>query len=330
MINGDTPLNIENAWMRFPIFIQMANIYYNNQNYYYAAQAVRKAALIAEIYNKEEYFIISEQAAYLYSKMNLYLEASKILEKVDDRKSSNFKKLYADAIIREGNLFFNRNEFEKAAKNYELAAQWSSIELLDKTFIHEAFRLAINSWISACKVDNALRIVDSLPHKGVILLLTEISDKISAAADYLVSINKIESAKEQLYLAINKYQREALSDELKTLTKKLTKVLITLFNQQVNEEKKHHAKNTFDELENIWDSYKVKRENLDSTLEKLINQFFEADSFGIASILIDKLNSRKLKQHLAKLRDEFEDKYEALKKKELEDYINKGINVIRE
>jgi len=103
MINGDTPLNIENAWMRFPIFIQMANIYFNNQNYYYAAQAIRKAALIADIYNKEEFFIISEQAAYLYSKMNLYLEASQIIEKVDKRKSINFKKLYAEAIITEGN-----------------------------------------------------------------------------------------------------------------------------------------------------------------------------------------------------------------------------------
>ena len=76
MINGETPLNIENAWMRFPIFIQMANVYFKDKNYYYAAQAVRKAALIAEIYNKEEYFIITDQAAYLYSKINLYLEAS--------------------------------------------------------------------------------------------------------------------------------------------------------------------------------------------------------------------------------------------------------------
>ncbi|MFX1570788.1 MAG: hypothetical protein ACFFCV_20815, partial [Promethearchaeota archaeon] len=330
MINGDTPLNIENAWMRFPIFISMANIYFNNQNYYYAAQAIRKAALIADIYNKEEYFIICEQAAYLYSKINLYLEASKILEKVDARKSSNFKKLYADAMIREGNLAFNRNEYERAAKNYERAAQWSSIESLDKTFIDEAFKLSINSWISACKVDNALRILDSLPHQGVITILTEISNKICSAADYLVSINNIESAREQLYLAINKYQREALSEELKTLTKKLTDVLITLFTQQISEEKNHAAKNTYDELENMWESYKVKKMNLDSTLEKLINQFFKVNNFGMATILIDKLNSRKLKQQLAKNRDEFEDKYEALKKKEVEDYINRGVDVIRD
>ena len=66
----------------------------DNQNYYYAAQAVRNAAMIAEIYNREDYFIISEQAAYLYSKINLYLEASQILEDIDKKKSVNFKYIY--------------------------------------------------------------------------------------------------------------------------------------------------------------------------------------------------------------------------------------------
>jgi len=330
MINGDTPLNIENAWMRFPLFIQTANIYFNNQNYYYAAQAIRKAAIIADIYNKEEFFIISEQAAYLYSKMNLYLEASKILEKVDKRKAINLKKLYADAIIREGNLFFNKNEFEQAARNYERAAQWSSIEFLDKTFIHEAFRLAINSWISACRVEDAFRILQSLPHQGVINILKEISDKIGAAADYLVNINNYESAREQLYRAVTRYQLEDLFDEKKDLANKLNEVLIILLKQQVSKKKKHAAKNTYDELENLWNSYNVKKVNLDSTLEEIITQFFESNNFGIATILIDKLNSRKLKQQLAKKRDELEDKYDALKKKEVEDYINKGIEILRE
>ncbi len=330
MTNGDTPLNIENAWMRFPIFIQMANIYYNNQNYYYAAQAIRKTAIIADIYNKEEFFIISEQAAYLYSKINLYLEASQIIEKVDRKKSLNFKKLYAEAIIREGNQFFNSNEYEQAARHYERAAQWSSIELLEKAFINEAFRLAINSWISTCRVEDAFRILQSLPHKGVLVIMREISDKIAAATDYLVSINNFELAKEQLYRAVNRYQREDLFEELKGLTEKLTKVLITICKQQVSEQKNHAAKNTYDELENLWNSYKVKKVNLDSTLEELINNFFEVNNFGMATVLIEKLNSRKLKQQIAKIRDDREDKYIALKKKEVEDYVNKGIEILRD
>ena len=57
MITGDTPLNIENAWMRFPVFIKLANHYFHNQNLFYAAQALKKMALIANIYEKQEYFI---------------------------------------------------------------------------------------------------------------------------------------------------------------------------------------------------------------------------------------------------------------------------------
>jgi len=330
MINGDTPLNIENAWMRFPIFIQMANIYFNNQNYYYAAQSIRKAAIIADIYNKEEFYIISEQAAYLYSKINLYLEASQILEKIDRKKSKNFKKLYADAIIREANQFFNKNEYEKAARNYERAAQWSSIEFLEKEFIHEAFRLAINSWISACRVEDAFRILQSLPHEVVLVILKEISDKIVTAADYLVGINNFELATEQLYRAVNRYQREDLFEELKDLTEKLIEILIVLFKKQIAEQKNHAAKNIYDEIENLWDSYKVPKKNLDSTLEELINNFFEVNNFGMATILIEKLNSSKLKRQLAKIRDELEDKHNALKKKEVEDYIKRGIEILRD
>ncbi|MFW9879115.1 MAG: hypothetical protein ACFFG0_39050 [Candidatus Thorarchaeota archaeon] len=330
IINGDTPLNIENAWMRFPIFIQMANIYFNNQNYYYAAQAIRKAAQIAEIYNKEEFFIISEQAAFLYSKLNLYLEASKILENIDRQKSANFKKLYADAMIRDANTFFKRNEYEQAAKGYERAAQWSSIELLDRKLINEVFSLAINSWISACRVEDAFRILQSLPHQEVIVILKEISNKIGSAADYLVSINNFELAKEQLYRAVNRYQLEDLFEELRHLTEKLTEVLIKLFKKQINEQKKYAAKNTYDELENMWSSYHVKKLDLDSTLEELINQLLEINNFEIATILIDKLNSRNLKKQLAKVRDELEDKFRVLKKKEVEDYINRGIQIIKE
>ncbi|UCD00796.1 MAG: hypothetical protein JSV23_07875, partial [Promethearchaeota archaeon] len=135
--------------------------------------------------------------------------------------------------------------------------------------------------------------------------------------------NNFESATELLYKAVNRYQREDLFDELKDLTKKLAEVLILLFKTQIDEEKKHAAKETFDELENLWDSYNVKKVNLDSTLEKLINQFFDSNKFSMASILIDKLDSRDLKQRLAKTSDDLEDKYKALIKKEVEDNINK-------
>ncbi|MFX1574672.1 MAG: hypothetical protein ACFFB0_18200 [Promethearchaeota archaeon] len=330
IINGDNPINLENAWMRFPIFIEMANIYFENKNYYYAAQAIRKAALIAEIYKKEEFYIITEQTAFLYSKINLYLEASKILENIDKKKSYNYKKLYAEAMITDGNRLFNKNKYEKAARMYEQAAQWSSIESIENSLIDEAFRLSVSSWISACKVEDAFRILESLPHKTIIMILREIVDKIVAEGEYLISSDNFELAREQLYRAINRYQREDLFEELKKLTLSLTNILIKIFKNQVKQKDSTAAKNTYDELENMWQSYKVEKKNLDSTLKTLINTFLEENNFGMATVFINKLDSLKLKQDLTKLSSKYEDEYKKQLKKETEEIINKGINILRD
>jgi hypothetical protein len=330
IINGDTPLNIENAWMRFPIFIQMANVYFNNNNYYYAAQAVKKAALIAEIYNKEEYYIILDQAAYLFSKINLYLEASSILEKIDKKKSKNFKKLYADAMIREGNLYFNKQEFEIAASQYERAGQWSSIEMLDGELVKEAFRLAINSWVSACQVGKAFKILENLPHEEGQNILKSISEKIGAVAEFLVDNQKFELAREQLYIAINNYQKKALSDDLKYLTHKLTEILVQIFKIQIDASEIYAAKYTYDEIENMWDSYKVEKKDLDLTLKLLIKSFLERNNFGIAATLINKLSSLMIRQDLSKLSADLEEKYKTLIKKEIEEYIKRGEEILSE
>ncbi|GAH92095.1 unnamed protein product, partial [marine sediment metagenome] len=118
IINGTPPLAIENAWMRFPIYIQLANIYFKKaekeskpEYYFYSAQAIKKAAMIADIFNKEEYFIICEQAAFLYSKVNMYLEASQILQNVDQKKADNSKRLYAESMVLEGNKLFNKRKY---------------------------------------------------------------------------------------------------------------------------------------------------------------------------------------------------------------------------
>ncbi|MHA1913751.1 MAG: hypothetical protein ACW97V_05210 [Promethearchaeota archaeon] len=330
MRNVETPLNIENAWMRFPIFIQMANIYFKNKNYYYAAQAVRKAALIAEIYGKEEYYIISDQAAYLYSKINLYLEASQILEKIDKKKSKNFKNLYAEAMIREGNISFNKGEYEAAAKQYERAGQWTSIESLNKEIVDEAFKLAINSWISACKIENAFRILDGLSHIESLAIMKEITGKIGEAATYLIRHKNFELAREQLYIAIDKYQREALSEELEDLTFWQTENLVKYMKQQVDVQEIHAAKFTYDEIENMWESYNVKKTDLDSTLKKLINSFLGKNNFRMASDIINKLNSLMIKQDLTKLSFEIEEEYKASIKEELQAVIQKGVEILNE
>ena len=334
MISGDTPLNIENAWMRFPIYIQLANIFFKKAEkelkpefYFFAAQAIKKAKIIAEILNKEEFHIMAEQAAFLYSKVKLYLEASQILKNVDKRKSENFKKLYADSMVLEGNKLFNKRQYDLAARQYLAAAQWSSIELKDTDLRDESFLLAINSWISACKVENAFKIINSLPHEKTLLILSEIPQKIIAMADYLIKEKKYLAVRAQLYSAVSEYQ-EGLFVELEKFTNKLTEVLIKLLKQQVKEDKRFFAKQTYDEIENLWATYNVKKSNLDSHLESLITQFIYKLDFGNADILINSLNSLKLKKKLTDLRYKVEKENKELIKKQIEENIKKGVEIL--
>ncbi|MFX0147467.1 MAG: hypothetical protein ACFE8E_06920 [Candidatus Hodarchaeota archaeon] len=330
MITGDTPLNIENAWMRFPIFILLANLYYEKQNFFYAAQAIRKAAMIADIFNKAEFYIISEQAALLFSKENLYLEASKILQNIDKKKSENFKKLYAESIILEGNKLFNNRDYELAAKQYLTAAQWATIELKDIELRNETFKLAINSWISACKVEYSFKILNSLPHQKVLNILKEIDDKILAAADFLVKSKKLDKAKDQIYKAITVYQREGLFDILDKFTYKQVDILKKLLELQINKNDIYSAKYSYDEIENLWESYGVKKSNLDKLLEELIQLFLNELNFGMATDLMNKLNSLSIKKKLTKIRDKVEEEAKELRRKEIQENLEKGVKVLKE
>lgn len=224
------------------------------------------------------------------------LETPQKVEDIDKRKSVNFKKLYIEAMIREGNLYFNKKKYVKAAMTYERAGEWTKNELLEKKLVEEAFRLAITSWISACKIKNAFKILENFPHKKELDILKEILTKIEVALDFLVDSKKFELVREQLYTVIYKYQREGILAELKKLTYKLTDVLIQIFKNQVEAKEIHAARYTYDDIENMWDSYNVKKTNLDSTLTTLINLFLEKNNFKIATMLIDKLNSRSLKK----------------------------------
>ncbi len=329
MIMGDTPLNIENAWLRYPILIKLANFYYEQQNFYYAAQAMRKAEIISEIYNKGDYYILCEQTAYLYARNSLFLEASNILKKVDSVKSFNFKKLYAESIIREGNKLFNKGDYEKAAKQYESAAQWSSIELMEKTVIQESFKLAINSWISACNTKESFRILERLPHEDMLSVLNEITDKIVSSANYLDSVGNLELAKDQLYLSINMYQKEGLFTNVEKFALKLIDVLIKSLERDINNKDNYLGKKAYDEIENLWESFKLQKKNLDPMLHRLIKLFIEELDFATASNLINKLSSLELKKQLTEFSYSTEEKEKNARKQEIESNLEKGVSVLQ-
>jgi hypothetical protein len=335
MINGTAPLHLENAWMRFPIYIQLANIYLKKaikeekpELYFYAAQAIKKAAMIADIFNKEEYFIICEQAAYLYSQVNLYLEASQILQNVDQKKVDNFKRLYAESMVIEGNRLLNNRKFSQAAKQYLAAAQWSAIELKDSDLMDESFKLAIISYISACRVENAFNILNNLPHNQSLIILQELTEKIIAAADYLIKEKNYVLARDQLYRSISTYQQEGLFEDLERLANKLVEVLINLLKNYIGEEQQNLAKQTYDEIDNLSKTYNVEMPNLDSHLETLITQFYDALDFGNGDILTNSLNTLKLKKKLTEYRSRVEDENREFLRTQIEENLQQGVDAL--
>ena len=329
IITGDTPLNIENAWMRYPIFIQLANIYFKNGFIEQAARSIRKAAMIADIFNKQNYYIIAEKAALLFSEASLFLEASNVMLNIDKTKVINFKMLYADSLLSEAVQLFNRKEFEKAARKYLEAAQWSAIELPKAQSVkEEAFRMAIISWISATKFNNAFQIFESLDHDFSRRILMELPEIIEISLKFLVDNQYYQDARDQLYRTITLYQKEGLFDILEKFTSYLEKILIKLLDKQILNRERFAAKQTYDEIENLWGAYNVERTDIDSQLELLIQLFLENYDFAMTSLLMNKVNSKVVKKKLTERISKTEDQYKEAKKKDEKQNIQLGLDAL--
>jgi len=100
--------------------------------------------------------------------------------------------LIYDSLIREGNLYFNRQEYEKSAETYERVGQWAITHSLSNQAISEAFKLAINAWISSCKIENVFRILEKETFDGKFEILRDSYKQIEAMVKYLILNNKME------------------------------------------------------------------------------------------------------------------------------------------
>ena len=336
MISGDSPLSLENAWMRFPIFIQLANIYFKKaekeskpEYYFYSAQVIKKAAMIADIFNKEEYYIICEQAAFLFSKVNLYLEAAKILQNVDSKKSENFKRLYAESMILDGNKLFNKHKFDESARQYEAAAQWAALEHENEELKNEAFKLAITSWISACKIENAFKIIKNLPHDLIFEILQDFLPKIIAMVDYLIKEPKLLIARDQLSIIVDEYQKRNLSEELQELLNKLIEVLKLLLAKQIEEEDMFSAYEYYYDIKSVCETYDLKLPNLDQQLKVLINLFANILEFGDAELLLNEIHSLKLKKELTARISWVEDENKELMKQQKKEQLRENVEILK-
>jgi len=335
MISGDSPLSVENAWMRFPIYIQLANIYFKKaekeskpEYYFYSAQAIKKAAMIADIFNKEEYYVICEQSAFLFSKVNLYLEAAKILQNVDKKKSENFKRLYAESMILEGNKLFNKHKFDESGRQYEAAAQYAALEYEGEELKNEAFKLGITSWISACKMENAFKIIKNLPHGLTQEIMQDFLPKIISMVDFLIKEQKLLLVRDQLRITVDDYQKRNLSEELQVLLNRLIEVLKLLLTKQIEDENMFSAYEYYYDIKSVCETYDLELPNQDQQLKVLINLFVNILEFGDATLLLNEINSLKLKKELTARISWVEDENKELLKQQKEENLRKNRGIL--
>ena len=98
------------------------------------------------------------------------------------------------ALILEGNLYYNKQEYKRSAETYERAGKWAISHSLSNKAIKEAFWMATNAWISACKIENAFRILENENFEGKYELLDELYSKIEVMVKKLVSNHRMKEA----------------------------------------------------------------------------------------------------------------------------------------
>lgn len=328
MINVDTPLNIENAWLRYPYFIKLANQYFQEKKFLEAAKAVKKAATIAEIYNMDEFYIISEKSAYLFSQSELFLEASRILEGIDKKKAAEYKNKHMKSQIKKADDLLNQGNYEQAAIQFTNAGQWAALELMDKEVIQHAFKLAIKSWILANDFKKAFSILERLSHNVHITILKEMDGLIISTINSLIEAEKFYDAKKQIEISLKIYQKEGLFDILGELADLNASLLLNIIENEIDDQNIVVAKTIYDELEHFWSAFQVEKINLDLLLEKFVKLVLDDFDIEFASFLITKIESVDLKKELSQYSSKVEEKGKKQKWEEQQAKVKEGVDLL--
>ncbi len=330
MINGETPLNIENAWLRYPFFIKMANHYFQEKKYHEAANALKMVATIAEIYNMDELYITCEKSAYLFSLSDMYMEASKIIEGFEKRKADDYKKKHISSQIEKADELFNQKKYSEVANQYVNIGQLAALELMEKEIIHRCFKSAMKSWLLANEFEQAFSLLERLPHIVGIKILREVDGLIISTINSLISSNEFYLAKEQLEVALKIYQQEGLFENLQELVALYVELLLKVLKKEIEDENRYSSKAILDELEHYWSSFKTEKVNLDVLLEQFVNLAIRQKDFKLASVIINKVDSLELKRSLSDYSSKIEEEQEEVKKTVMEAKFKKAVEIIEE
>ncbi len=321
IIGGDMILLQRNAWLRIPSLFKKANYEIEQQNWKEAGQLVEKIAKISQKNQNSDWTIYAEQAAWLYSRDGEFLSAAKIISSFNPVFSNRFRKMHVDKLISQGTRLFREKKYGDAAQLFEMAGNWARIELSNTELMKKSYTLAIDSWIAACETQNAFTLLEKFDHNEMVKILEGVTQNIAGSADYLSSIGQDDYAKSQLYLCFQRYQKAGLFESIKVFANKVIKILKRILEKHLNNNDVYTAKLTLDELYNIWESFKVKSENIDDYLLQMGHLFIKAHDFQKAESIVKKIKSKSLKKQLTKASLKVEEKF----KKETKQYELKDL-----
>lgn len=303
MMLGAVPINYDYIWLRLPVFIKKTNALVKAGNYKRAGLNAECVARTAKKFNETNYFIYAEQSAYLFQQVKEYLKAQHVLADVDPKMADFFRKAYVQSLVRDADVFYKQKMFSGAAQKYEASANWAKMELNDEKLAIDIYEKAIETWISACEIQNSFRLLEQLDHKNKQRILSKIAIRIAQASDFLISIQKIGLAKAQLYACIDIYQREGLFEDLKVITGKIVDVLYLNLVEDLKANSAYSAKATYDEYVNIISTFEIKTvPDVSKEVSKLAELFIDIADFSKVDELIPRITNHEEQKRITKLK----------------------------
>ncbi|GAB4319615.1 MAG: hypothetical protein Kow0069_23240 [Promethearchaeota archaeon] len=329
MMEAKVPINLDTAWMRFPVLIDQTNKHLFQGNFELAAFNALQVALLATQLGLADAPLYVERAARLSLRTKNYLQAAQLVVDLDPRRADQYRRLHVDNLILLGDRSFKERRYKEAAERYEQAGNWTKMEMgvAGDELAQVAFERAVEAWISACSFDKSLLLMDSFRHEKKQAVLEKITPRILAAANYMISIGQLAAAKSQLYLVIDAYQREGKFKELKLITEKIREVLLAIFTTQLELEEAGPARLSLDEIENITETFELEPVDISREVVKLAELFIKQADFKIVDELLPRITDPEVKEYISKRRTEREEALEARRKEGIREEIAKGMRL---
>ncbi len=321
-------VNPQTAWLQEMLLKKEIADKFRNSQWKDVAFLLEKLTTILKLKNDQEWQIWAEITAKIYSKTEDFIKASKIVEDFNPVFTKTYKNQYFSNLLEKADALFKAKNFTDAANKYEFAARWAQFELEDTKLKRKAFYNAIICWIKAVEIQNVLAIIDQLDHSYKIFVMENIVESIITKVENLEENQEYNLAKAQMYLCFQRYQKMGLFDSLKLLTNKTVLILKKNIELQLKKGNFNTAQLTLDELENIWESYDIKKSNIDNILYQLGILYLENSDFQKVDLILPKLESTKLKNDLTDLRVKKEDFLKNAKKVDKLSHINASLAIL--